>query len=218
MAFFLDHDVRVGSPRPPVCTDYTAGAFEPARNLSLVVRRAPLTNYPLRTVLDPRYTPAGGLLKHASTDFRLEGLKVVPPNLAVPFEPAHDVTWGDTRDRSKYFIAYDDGDNRSVAGGAEAEPVDMYSSQAYNWGDDYTGLPYTFAATGVTVTLLQRLNALGTNASESPITANPGGSFLYTIWNQWKYSDPTDYLDGSYDSLVINEDPIFRRLLFLDGQ
>jgi len=92
----------------------------------------------------------------------------------------------------------------------------MYYSQASNWGDDYTGNSVT-VPTG-TFPVLQILNVLGTNASESSITANPDGSFMYSIWNQWQYFDPTDYLDGSYDSPEINEDAIFRRLMFLDGQ
>jgi hypothetical protein len=198
----------------PTCTNYAAGAMEPARDLSMILRKVAVGSYSLRTVLDPRYTPTGGLLKHPSTDFRLVGTTIVPPAAG----QAHDAIWGDIRDRSKYFIAYDDGDNRTVAAGGEAEPIDMYYAQAYNWGDDYTGIAATYPAYGVTITRLQRLNALGTNASESSITANPGGGFLYAVWNQWQYTDPTDYTDGTYDSPVTNDDPIFRRLLFLDGQ
>ncbi len=203
-------------PRNPICASLAAGAYEPGRNLSLITSKVAPGSYPLRTVLDPRYTPTGGLLKHANTDFRLSGSSIVAPT--VP----HDASWGDTRDRSIYFIAYDDGDNRTVAGGAEAEPLDMYYTQAYNWGDDYTGMTYTYPASGsypgATVTLLQRLNIVGTNASESSITANPGGEFMYSVWNQWRFTDPTDYTDGSYDSEVTDEDPMFRRLLFIDGQ
>jgi hypothetical protein len=113
-------------------------------------------------------------------------------------------------------MSYDDGDNRSVAFGKEGEPLNMYYSQASNWGDDYTGLVAT-VPTG-TFPVLQLLNAAGTNASESSITANPDGTFMYSIWNQWQYSDPTDYLDASYDSPEINQDAIFRRVLFLDGE
>ena len=204
------------SPRNPICVNLAADALEPARNLSLITSRVAPGSYPLRTVLDPRYTPAGGLLKHASTDFRLSGTSIVAPT--VP----HDPGWGDTRDRSVYFIAYDDGDNRTVASGGEAEPLDMYYAQAYNWGDDYTGIAYTYPATasypGATVNLLQRLNIVGTNASESSITANPGGEFMYAVWNQWRYTDPTDYTTGIYDSEETDDDPWFRRLMFIDGQ
>jgi hypothetical protein len=198
------------APRtPPLCTAYAAGALEPARNLSLIRTKLTPFPYPSRTVLDPRYSPTGGLLKHASTAFVLSGTAVVPQ---APYAyPA-----GDLRDPSKFIISYDDGDNRTVASGAEAEPLDMYYTQASNWGDDYTGATVT-VATG-TFTTLQRLNLLGTNASESSVVANPDGSFMYSIWNQWQWSDPTDYLDGSYDSEEVNEDAIFRRIMFLDGE
>jgi hypothetical protein len=113
-------------------------------------------------------------------------------------------------------MSYDDGDNRSVALGKEGEPLNMYYSQAFNWGDDYTGTTVTVATGSFPV--LQLLNAAGYNSSESSITANPDGTFMYSIWNSWQYSDPTDYVDGSYDSPEINEDALFRRVLFLDGE
>jgi len=195
----------------PVCATYAAGAPEPARNVSQIRTKLPLPfNYPSRTTLDPRYSPTGGLLKHASTAFTLSGVTMVP-NDVIYTSPG-----GDIRDRSKFIMSYDDGDNRSVAFGKEGEPLNMYYSQAYNWGDDYTG--NTATVPSGTFPVLQVLNVVGTNASESSITANPDGSFMYSIWNQWQYSDPTDYADASYDSPEINEDAIFRRLMFLDGE
>ena len=211
--------VRGVAPKGPVCTVLGAGEPEPARNLSLITSLVTDTSYPnatsdllgyaSRTVLDPRYSPTGGLLKHANTDLRLVGTSVVAPASG----EEHDATWGDTRDPSKYFIAYDDGDNTTVAGGAEAEPVNMYYTQAYNWGDDYTGKAAVFPL--ATITRLQLLNLSGTNASESSITGNPDGSFLYAIWNQWQWSEPGVYEDPSYE---FNEDAYFRRILFLDGE
>jgi len=100
-----------------------------------------------------------------------------------------------------------------VAGGGEAEPMSMYYTQAYNWGDEYTGLPQTFALTGATIIRLQLLKWLPTNAAESSSTGNPDGSFMYSIWNQWQWSVPGDFTSGE-----INEDAIFRRLMFLDGE
>jgi len=113
-----------------------------------------------------------------------------------------------------FFIAYDDGDNTTVAGGAEAEPVNMFYGQAYNWGDEYTGLPVSWATTPITtVNRLQALNLTGTNASESSITASPDGSFLYSIWNQWTW----DPLLPKYEEETL-EDAYFRRVLFLVGE
>jgi hypothetical protein len=208
-------DGDVGIPgvtvkQPAECTTYAAGAYEPSRNLSMIRTKLPLPfAYPSRTVLDPRYSPTGGLLKHGSTAFVLSGSSVVP-------QPPYASPGGDTRDPSKFFVSYDDGDNRTVAGGAEAEPLDMFYAQAYNWGDDYTGLTQTNPTGSFPV--FQRLNLLGTNASESSITGSPDGSFMYSIWNQWKYLDPQDYVDGTYDSGETDEDAIFRRLMFLNGE
>jgi len=195
----------------PVCTNYAAGVLEPARDLSLITAKVASTfNYPLRTVLDPRYSPTGGLLKHSSSAFKLSGVSLVS-------QAPYASPGGDIRDPSKFFIAFDDGDNRTVAGGAEAEPINMYYSQAYNWGDEYTGLPVTFS-NGATINRFQLLNYTGTNASESSITGNPDGTFMYSIWNQWQYTDPSDYIDGSYDSPIINEDAWFRRVMLLNGE
>jgi len=116
----------------------------------------------------------------------------------------------DLRDPSKFFIAYDDGDNTTVDFG-EAEPVNMYYTQASNWGDDYTGASVT-TPTG-SYPRLQLLNNLGTYASESSITGSPDGSFLYSIWNQWQW-DPAFPLYTE----EINEDAFHRRVMFLIGQ
>jgi len=79
------------APKLPVCLPIAAGEFEPARNLSLITSLVNTTTYPnatadmlgyaSRTVLDPRYSPTGGLFKHASTAFVLNGSSIVsqPP-------------------------------------------------------------------------------------------------------------------------------------------
>jgi len=195
---------------PAECTPYAAGAFEPARNLSLVNTKVASTYaYPSKTVLDPRYTPTGGLLKHASTAFTLSGMTIVPQAPYTTVDPSGKPVGRDLRDPSKFFIAYDDGDNTTVDFG-EAEPVNMYYTQASNWGDDYTGTTVT-TPTG-TYPRLQLLNNLGTYASESSISGSPDGSFLYSIWNQWQWTDPINY-EGE-----INEDAFHRRVLFLINQ
>jgi hypothetical protein len=199
---------------PISCLAYAAGAPERARNLSLITTRTP-EGYPSRTVLDPRYTSAGGLFKHASTAFKLSGTSLVAQ---APHTDTYNgkAVGGDLRDRSLFFIAYDDGDNTTVDFG-EAEPVDMFYAQAYNWGDEYTGIYRNVCqSTGVncvTTVVMEQLNAPGTNAAESSITANPDGTFLYSTWNEWRWSTP-----GDYESNQINEDAMFRRLMLLDGE
>jgi len=149
-------------------------------------------------------------LKHASTAFVLSGSSLVP-------QAPYASPGGDIRNPSKFFIAYDDGDNRTVAGGAEAEPLNMFYTQAFNWGDDYTGWEITFG-NGSTITRLPLLNIIGTNASESSITGNPDGTFMYSVWNEWQFSDPNDYVTGEYESDLVYEDAMFRRLMLLDGE
>jgi hypothetical protein len=202
---------------PLNCNYYAAGMQEPSRNVSLIRSLVAPGSYPSRTVLDPRYTPAGGLFKHASTAFKLVGTNIVP-QAPSSFTYNGKPVGGDLRDPSIFFASYDDGDNKTVAGGAEAEPMDMFYGQAYNWGDEYTGINTKVCdEDGVTgcvwPVILQQLNWTGTHASESSITSNPDGTFLYSIWNQWEYTDPADY-----ESDEINEDAYFRRVLFLDGE
>jgi len=200
------------SSTAPECMAIAAGGLERARDLSLITDRTnpSVASFPSRTVLDPRYSPTGGLFKHASTAFVLSGSSLVP-------QAPYASPGGDIRNPSKYFIAYDDGDNRTVAGGAEAEPLNMFYTQALNWGDDYTGWEITFG-NGSTITRLPLLSMLGTNASESSIAGNPDGTFMYSVWNEWQFSDPNDYVTGDYQSDLVYEDAIFRRLMFLDGE
>ncbi|MGB5477596.1 MAG: hypothetical protein WBO53_11325, partial [Thermoanaerobaculia bacterium] len=45
------------------------------------------------------------------------------------------------------------------------------------------------------------------HAAEAAVTANPGGTFFYAIWNQWQ----EDKQENIFDS-----DAILRRVMFLD--
>jgi hypothetical protein len=99
--------------------------FEQARNLSQLIGNK-------ETILDPRYTPTGGLKMLPITD--LKGM-------------ASQVTMMMMRDPSKYFIVYETGDNTTVAEG-EAVPLDLFYSRATNWGDDYDLVEYYNSGTG----------------------------------------------------------------------
>jgi len=86
----------------PVCTTYSAGEFEQARNLSQLIGNKV-------TILDPRYSPTGGLKMLPITDLK-----------GIGFTGYDD----DVRDPSKFFIVYETGDNTTVAEG-EAVPMDL---------------------------------------------------------------------------------------------
>jgi hypothetical protein len=176
-----------GQDYTTICTTYGAGEFEQARNLSQ------LTGNKV-TILDPRYTPTGGLKMLPITDLKEIG-----------FEGYDD----DIRDPSKFFIVYETGDNTTVAEG-EATPLDLFYSRAYNWGDDYFLVEYpTGDGSGSTETywgfdwLENKRDDL---SGEAANTCNNAGTYYYVVWNQWQEDEHEN---------VSNSDIIFRRVMFL---
>jgi hypothetical protein len=178
-----------GSDYTTICTTYGAGEFEQARNLSQ------LTGNKV-TILDPRYTPTGGLKMLPITDLK-----------GIGFDGYDD----DTRDPSKFFIVYETGDNTTVAVG-EATPLDLFYSRATNWGDDYFLVEYYNQGTGVTTWGFDWLeNKADDLSGEAANTCNNAGTYYYVIWNQWQEDEHEN---------VSESDAIFRRVMFedLDGQ
>jgi hypothetical protein len=174
-----------GSDYIQSCTTYGAGEFEQSRNLSQ------LTGNKV-TILDPRYTPTGGIKMLPITDLKEIG-----------FTGYED----DVRDPTKYFIVYETGDNTTVAEG-EATPLDLFYSRATNWGDDYDLVEYYNASTGETTLEFDWLEHDRDDLSgEAANTANNGGTFYYVIWNQWQ--------EDEFEN-VSESDAIFRRVMFLD--
>ncbi len=172
-----------------VCTEYGEGEFEQARNLSQLIGNK-------ITILDPRYTPTGGLKMLPITDLK---------------ETGWEGYWDDlNRDPSKFFIVYETGDNTTVAEG-EAVPMDLFYSRAYNFGDDYELVEYNNP-------LVPNEPLLGFDwlehdredlSGEAANTANNAGTFYYAIWNQWQ--------EDEYEN-VSESDAIFRRVMFLDDE
>ncbi len=180
----------------PTDWTYAAGAFEQARNVSL------LTGNKV-TILDPRYSPTGGLKLFSTirTDWLTDnGI----PFVGLPYED--DLA----RDPSKYFMVYETGDNTTVDVG-EAIPLDLYYSRATVYGDVYEIMDYT---TDQDDLLLDRWpwleNKTDDLSGEAGMLANPGGTFMYAVWNQWKEEILPDGHELIYDS-----DIIFRRMMYL---
>ncbi len=183
-----------GSEFTTVCTTYGPGEFEQARNLSQ------LTGNKV-TVLDPRYTPSGGIKMLPITD------KLDVGGGELPY--ADDLE----RSPSKFFIVYETGDNTTVAEG-EAIPMDLFFSRATEWGDEYDLVEYSTSdptddATETTYDFDWLEHDRDNLSGEAANTANPAANLYYVIWNQWKEDEHENVSDS---------DAIFRRIMYLDDE
>lgn len=174
---------------------YAAGEFEQGRNVSQLIGNKV-------TILDPRYSPSGGLKLYPT--IRTDWLT----NNSISFEglPYDDDL---IRDPSVFFMVYETGDNTTVAEG-EAVPLDLFYSRATVYGDTWEMMDYT---TDTDDDVLDRWPWLENKADdlsgEAGMVANPGGTFMYAVWNQWK-----EEIDEDGNELVYDSDMIFRRLLY----
>jgi hypothetical protein len=175
---------KAGTTITTTCTTYAAGESEMARNLSQLIGNKV-------TILDPRYSPTGGIKMLPISDLK-----------GVGFEGYDD----DTRNASIFFIVYETGDNTTVAEG-EAVPMDLFYSRATNFGDDYFLVEYANTTDGEIVEGFDWLEHDHEDLSgEAANTANNGGTYYYVIWNQWE-EDAEEH--------VHNSDAIFRRIYFV---
>ncbi len=81
----------------------------------------------------------------------------------------------------------------------------MTYSRACNWGDDYELADYDGDGIGDGFDWLEGSSRI--MSGEASVTANPGGTFFYSIWNQETINKRGD---------VIASDAWFRRVLYLD--
>lgn len=164
---------------PLVCNSYAAGAAEQARNVTQLKSMR-------FTTLDPRYAPTAG------------SITADPFGVGIP-----DPDGEDLRDPSRFFIVYETGDNTTTAAG-EPEPLDLFYSRAVMFGDHYQvwaeeddlsvcypsdphgqDVPTDLIGSGFCNEFDQMEQGTpGLEASESSLTANPGGEFLYGAWSQ----------------------------------
>ena len=179
---------------------YGAGDFEQGRNVSL------LTGNKI-TILDPRYSPTGGMKLY--------------PSISTAWMTAHGIAFEGlpyaddaARARDKFFMIYETGDNTTVDVG-EAVPLDLYYSRATIWGDVWEVMDYT---TDTDDLLLNRWpwaeNKEEDLSGEAAMVANPGGTFMYATWNQWKMEIYLDEYGVEHEHLFDADMP-FRRFMYL---
>lgn len=188
----------------PVEWTFEAGEFEQARNVSQL-------NGNKITVLDPRYSPTGGLKLYPT--IRTDWLTAN----GISFEglPYDDDL---IRDPSKFFMVYETGDNTTVAVG-EATPLNLYYSRATIYGDTWEVMDYKTTEDDL---VLDRWPWLENDAEilsgEASMLVNPGGTFMYAVWNQWQEEIKTtidEYGLVHEEEIIFDSDIMFRRLMYL---
>jgi hypothetical protein len=197
------YGTTIGEPVPVEWT-YAAGEYEQGRNVSL------LTGNKI-TILDPRYSPTGGMKLYPTirTDWlTANGIAFT----GLPYDDDFE------RDPSKFFMVYETGDNTTVAEG-EATPLDLYYSRATVYGDVWEVMDYTTDKDDLVLDRWPWLeNKADILSGEAGMLANPGGTFMYSVWNQWE-EEITIYVDEygleHEEDFVFNSDILFRRLLYL---
>jgi hypothetical protein len=198
-----------------VCTDYAAGAFEPARNVSQLAGTRV-------TVLDPRYSPSGGMLKKDYTslvcDPELDGIWTSCSYTEAPYPE-------DVRDPSAFFATFETGDNSVVTVETATTPLDMYYSRASNFGDDWDEQDicaladteeswYPSASVvceeGEVELRWDWLENGADWATEASVYGNPNGDRFYAVWNQ----ELVVGYDSAGEEIVTDMDSIFRRIFY----
>jgi hypothetical protein len=173
---------------------YEAGVFEQGRNVSQLIGNK-------ITILDPRYSPTGGAKLYPTIRTDWLETNIGAPSELLPYPDDLE------RDSSKFFMIYETGDNTTVDVG-EAVPLDLYYSRATVYGDIWELDPLWYdEETGEIEDyrwpwLENKLELL---SGEASMLANPGGTFMYTVWNQWQELE---------DETVFDSDIWFRRLLY----
>lgn len=152
------------------CTTYLAGEFEKSRNLSQLTGNR-------ETILDPRYTPTGGLKMLTAYD-----KYDLATTMGAPLPYPDDAV----RDPSKYFVVYETGDNTTVEEG-EAVPMDLFYARATMYGDFFDLEEKLNPQTNEIEYVFDHLeNDPEWLSGEAANLSNAGGTFYYAIWNQWQ--------------------------------
>jgi hypothetical protein len=200
-----------------VCTTYGAGEFEPAHNVSQLAGTRV-------TVLDPRYSPSGGMLKRNYATLLCPGDDGTGNTVWTNCGLTEATYPEDVRDPSAFFATFETGDNSVVTEETGTIPMDMYYSRASNFGDEWdeqdacaTDLddPWYPSANVVCeegeVELrwdwLENGDDLATEAS---VYGNPNGDRFYAVWNQ----ELPIGVDDAGEEIYTDMDSEFRRIFY----
>ncbi len=186
---------------------YAAGDFEQGRNVSQLIGNK-------ITILDPRYSPTGGLKMYPTIRTDWLTLNDIAFTDEIPYEDDA------VRDPSKFFMIYETGDNTTSAEG-EATPLDLFYSRATIYGDVWELDPdYLLLDADGSILSVEdyRWNWDEHDqemlSGEAGMLANPGGTFMYAVWNQWEEEIILDEFGNEHENLF-NSDMPFRRHLYL---
>jgi hypothetical protein len=203
-----------------VCTTYGAGEFEQARNVSQLAGTRV-------TVLDPRYSPSGGMLKRDYTSLLCYDEAAADGagdwvNCGYTEAPYPE----DVRDPSAFFATFETGDNTVVTEETGTVPLDMYYSRASNFGDDWDEqdicnlgedeVSWYPSANVVCIDeddvelrwdWLENGDDLATEAS---VYGNPNGDRFYAVWNQ----ELPLGVDDAGEEFYTDMDSEFRRIFY----
>jgi hypothetical protein len=202
-----------------VCTPYGAGEFVPARNLSQLAGTTV-------TVLEPRLAPTGGALKKDYTSLLCYDEAAVPTEIGdsgtgwVNCGLTEATYPEDIRDPSAFLVTYQSADNQVVDLDTGPEPLDMFYSRTFNFGDDYD--EQDVCATDLEDPWYPSSNVVceegevelrfdwlelrkRSQSDDAEIIANPNGDRLYAVWSQE---------DFGKKGVVIGSDAWFRRVFY----
>ncbi|MDX9833408.1 MAG: choice-of-anchor O protein [Anaerolineae bacterium] len=177
---------------------YAAGAFEQGRNVSQLIGNK-------ITILDPRYSPTGGLKLYPTIRTDWLEANIGTPSETLPYDD--DLV----RDPSKFFMIYETGDNTTVAEG-EAVPLNLYYSRATVYGDVWELDPDWYDEETGEIEDYRwpwAENKAEILSGEAGMLVNPGGTFMYAVWNQWQ----EEILPDGHE-LVFDSDIIYRRFMY----
>jgi hypothetical protein len=113
-------------------------------------------------------------------------------------------------------MIYETGDNTTSAEG-EATPLDLFYSRATIYGDVWELDPdYYDETTGELLDYRWNWDEhdQAILSGEAGMLANPGGTFMYAVWNQWEEEIIIDEFGHEHEN-IFNSDMPFRRHLYL---
>lgn len=205
-----------------------AGAFEPARNVSMIMNNHE-TDLDPRIAATPPVTPLDGRYVKSVSGVDDEG------NPYTYFVPAPaKLTIDHPEDKyvdSTYFVAWGTGDNATSTGGTtitpEATPLDLYYTRSSDWGDTYLMVPWNVNPQGSSSNwdqgeFVYRYDFLAhgdPDQGEAQLRSTADGSKMYAIYHEATgiEEDPNVELTRWYPwepEETHDNDVWFRRVIF----